>query len=67
MQLKICCATLTVVFDLNTSAICVGASLVSMSSGLGVRGYLANQSVASVRNVNEGPRAGFRVVVENAE
>jgi hypothetical protein len=52
----------TEVLDLKTSATRTNKPS-SFSSRFGIAD---NQSVASVRNVNDGPKAGFLTVVENA-
>lgn len=53
----------TVVFDLNTSTTCI----VPSSSLLNSSRYWDIQTVASVKKANEGPKAGFATVVQNAE
>jgi len=53
-----------VAFDLNTSATCIEYPSLVESPVAGVR---ASQSVASVRNVKEGPKAGFLTVEPKAD
>lgn len=63
------CYFLTVLWDLNTSAMNTFASDVSVFGRSLDRRFCAQDShkVSSVRNVKDGPRAGLVVVVLKAE